>query len=129
MERRKHDTSDGGSDFQRDGNKSSCLWVDVPATTLKDRSGRVKHGSKPGPVSYLTEKEERELVDFLVQVARLGYGKTKQEVIDVVRETLEKRKAVLQSSVGKGGGLDSRSGIPMSRANSLSQWLMRTSIF
>ena len=50
----------------------------VPATTLKDRlSGRVKHGSKPGPAPYLTEEEERKLVDFLIQVARLGYGKTK----------------------------------------------------
>ena len=52
--------------------------LDVSATTLRDRlSGRVKHGSKPGPAPYLTEEEERQLVDFLVQVARLGYGKTK----------------------------------------------------
>ena len=34
----------------------------VPATTLKDRlSGRVEHGSKPGPAPYLTEDEGAEL--------------------------------------------------------------------
>ena len=74
-------------------NQAACEF-DVPATTLKDRlSGRVKHGSKPGPASYLTEEEECELVDFLVQVARLGYEKTKQKVIDIVHKTLEKKEA------------------------------------
>ena len=37
-------------------------------------SGRVKHSRKPGPTP---EEEERQLAEFLVQVARLGYGKTK----------------------------------------------------
>ena len=58
------------------GPNLATRMFDVPATTLKDRlSGRVKHGSKPGPASYLTEEEEYELVDFLIQVAQLGYGK------------------------------------------------------
>ena len=34
----------------------------VPRTTLKDRlAGRVKHGAKSGPGSYLTSSEETEL--------------------------------------------------------------------
>ena len=124
------------------GTNQAAHEFDVPATTLKDRlSGRVNHNSKPGPAPYLTEEEERELVDFLVQVARLGYGKTKQEVIDIVRKTLEKREPVLQSSVGKGGVLDSRSSIPschlgqlihfpcLVQIRCLKQRLMCTSIF
>ena len=60
------------------GTNQAAREFDVSATTLRDRlSGRVKHGSKPGPAAYLTEEEERQLVDFLVQVARLGYWKTK----------------------------------------------------
>lgn len=34
----------------------------VPKTTLRDRlSGRIVHGSKPGPTPYLTSSEELEL--------------------------------------------------------------------
>ena len=35
----------------------------VPPSTLKDRiSGRVKYGTKSGPVPYLDESEEKKLV-------------------------------------------------------------------
>ena len=86
---------------------------DVPATTLKDRLPvRVKH-CKPGPAPYLTEEEERKLAQFFFQVARLVYGKTKQEVLDILRKTLEKkRKSILPNSKGKDGGLDSKSDTP-----------------
>ena len=37
----------------------------VPRTTLKDRvSGRVLHGTKPGPIPYLSSNEESELASF-----------------------------------------------------------------
>ena len=49
-----------------------------PYTTLKDRvSGRVQHGTKSGPKAYLTDKEEEQLTSYLVEVAELGYGKTR----------------------------------------------------
>ena len=48
----------------------------VPKTTLKDRlSGRVEHGSKSGPAPYLTKHEEKELVDFLVHMAKIEFWK------------------------------------------------------
>ena len=47
------------------GTPASVSVFDVPVTTLKDRLPvRVKYGSKPGPAPYLTEEEERELVEF-----------------------------------------------------------------
>jgi len=44
----------------------------IPPTTLKDRiSGRVLHGTKPGPRPYLSDTEEAELESYLFEVARL----------------------------------------------------------
>ena len=55
---------------------------EVPRTTLKDRlSGRVNHGTNPGPVPYLTKEEGTELFDFLVQASSIGYGKTKEAIV------------------------------------------------
>ena len=115
------------------GTNQAAREFDVPATTLKDRlSGRVRHGSKPGPAPYLTEEEERELAEFLIQVARLGYGKTKQEVLDILRKTLEKKKVDTSKFNGEGWwtrfkerhpqlSLRTADPLSMSRANSLSQ--------
>ena len=51
----------------------------VPCSTLKDRiSGKVEHGQKPGPQSYL---EEHELGVFLKECAGIGYDKTRRDVI------------------------------------------------
>ena len=64
----------------------------VPASTLKDRlSGRVKHGTNPSPVPYLTSDEEDELATFLIQVLEIGWGKTKREVIMIVCQAVEKK--------------------------------------
>ena len=53
----------------------------VPYTTLYDRIvGNVCHGTNPGPRSYLSKCEEKDLLDFLVEVAKAGYGKSRQQV-------------------------------------------------
>ena len=45
----------------------------VPRTTLYDRiSGRVIHGTKPGPRNYLAPAEEKELSLFLDDTAKAG---------------------------------------------------------
>jgi len=42
----------------------------VPASTLKDRlSGRVKHGTNPGPIPYLFS-EENELATILIECSK-----------------------------------------------------------
>lgn len=49
----------------------------VPRSTLKDRlSGRVVHGTKPGPKPFLSSNEESDLAEFLVEAAKIGYGRT-----------------------------------------------------
>ena len=48
----------------------------VPHTTLKGRlSGRVVHGTNPGPKPYLTCEEEMELSVHLLQASSIGFGK------------------------------------------------------
>ena len=65
----------------------------VPRTTLKDiLAGRIKHGTKSGPKPYLTSSEEDELVSFLINACKMGHGKTRREVIDIVRRTVRKKK-------------------------------------
>ena len=73
------------------GINAAARMYQVPPTTLKDRiSGRVKHGSKPGPAPYLTADEESKLVEFLSTYAAIGYGKTFSVLFSVLR-----RKRVL----------------------------------
>ena len=53
----------------------------VPYTTLYDRIvGNVCHGTNPGPRPYLSKCEEKDLSEFLVKVAKAGYGKSRQQV-------------------------------------------------
>ena len=63
----------------------------MPLSTLKDRfNGRVVHGTKPGPRSYLSKDDESELADFLVECAKLGFGKTRRDVKCIVELYLQK---------------------------------------
>ena len=55
----------------------------VPKSTLHDRVlGRVLHGHKPGPKPYLSVAEEKEFANFLVDLAKAWYGKTRQQNIN-----------------------------------------------
>ena len=62
-------------------NKAAVMY-NVPCTSLKDRlSGKVVHGTRPGPKRYLNELEEKVLDDHLIEAASIGYGKTRREKI------------------------------------------------
>ena len=75
--------------------RASTLY-DVPRTTLQDHvKGRVKHGDKPGTNTYLTMAEEEELASFLMEVSKVGYGKTRKEVKLLV-EAVAREKGVLR---------------------------------
>ena len=70
----------------------------VPKTTLYDRvSGRVQHGTTPGPQSYLNSKEEKELSSYLKHCDRVGYGKTRRDVLTIVH-TAAPEKGVLRTN-------------------------------
>ena len=79
------------------GNKAADLHG-VPRSTLKDRlSGRVSHGTKSGPMPYLSVTEEAQLSTHLLDAAKIGYGKTRRDVMCLV-ETYVRQKGVLKGS-------------------------------
>ena len=47
---------------------------------------------KPGPAPYLSEEEEEELVNFLIKCGRIGYPKTRAQVLAIVQDILSKRR-------------------------------------
>ena len=76
-------------------NKAADMYG-VPRSTLKDRlSGHVVHGVKPGPRSYLRESEERELAEHLKDVAEIGLGITRGEVLRIA-ESVAESKGILK---------------------------------
>lgn len=76
--------------------RGAALDYGVPVTTLYDRvSGRVQHGTKPGPSCYLSPAEETELESYLVKSAQLGYGKTRCQVKGIA-EKVAKSKGILR---------------------------------
>ena len=85
------------------GVNRAALEYGVPKATLKDRiAGRVVHGIKPGPEPYLTAEEEDELATFLIEVCKMGHGKTKQEVLLIVQKTLKKKRRLTEHFNGEG---------------------------
>jgi len=75
----------------------------IPKTTLHDRvSGKVIHGVKPGPRPYLSPKEEGNLGLFLKQCAKLGYGKTRKDVLGIVQSTAVDKGLLRSSRVTEG---------------------------
>ena len=52
---------------------------EVPKSTLHDRiTGKVPFDKKSGPPRYLTDLEEAELVNFIVESARMGYARSRK---------------------------------------------------
>ena len=72
-------------------------------TTLKDRvSGRVLPNSNPSRKPYLLREEEKELVEFVIACSKLGYGKTRGDVLSIVEATLKKKGRNLDGPISNG---------------------------
>ena len=64
----------------------------VPTSTLRDRvRGTVTPGAKSGPPSYLSEREEKELVKFLLRCSSIGYPKTCKQVLALAQTVLNSK--------------------------------------
>ena len=72
--------------------RRAAVQYDIPSSTLHDRiSGKVS-GAVSGPPRYLDEEEERELVEFLLGCAEVGYPKTVKEVRVMVGKIIAKKQ-------------------------------------
>ena len=64
----------------------------VPKSTLQDRiSGKVLPGSKSGKKRYLDDDEEGELVKFLINCSRIGFPRSRSDVIRLVQAICDHR--------------------------------------
>ena len=73
--------------------RRAALKYGIPKSTLGDRvSGRVLPGCTSGPPKVLTDREEDELVQFLLDCASIGYGKTRKDVMNLVDQFLVYRE-------------------------------------
>ena len=64
----------------------------VPRATLHDRiTGKIVHGCTSGPLRYLTEAEESELVTFLKKCAQIGYPRSRLQVLALVQRAVDKK--------------------------------------
>ena len=72
--------------------RRAATHYDIPPSTLHDRiRGKISAGAVSGAPRYLDEDEEKELVDFLLGCAEVGYPKTVKEVRVVVGKVVAKR--------------------------------------
>ena len=71
-----------------------CVAVQyyIPPSTLHDCiSGKVSAGGVSGTPHYLDESEEKELVEFLLGGAKVGYAKTVKAVRVIVNKAVTKK--------------------------------------
>ena len=62
----------------------------IPPSTLNDRiTGKTAMGAVGGPPRYLTDVEENELVNFLVGCSKVGYSRSRKQVIALVQRIVD----------------------------------------
>ena len=72
--------------------KKASIVYGIPRTTLNDHKlGKVRPGALPGRPTLLSTKEEEDLVNFLVESASIGYGRTRRDVLNIVSRMAQQR--------------------------------------
>ena len=79
-------------------NKIAVLYCVLNSTIHDHISGRVIHGTKPGHSPYLDHTEKQELVDHLITVGKIAYGKTRKEVKMISENVAKEKKYLLQAT-------------------------------
>ena len=64
--------------------REASKLYNVPFETLRRRvNGSVIPGCKPGPATVLTEEEEEHLASYLIQMAQMGFGLSRETVMSL----------------------------------------------
>ena len=75
------------------GLQEASRLYNVPVESLRRRvTGVVEMDCRPGPTTVLTKSEEDEIADYLIQMADMGYGLTREAVMHMVYSYVEKCK-------------------------------------
>ena len=74
--------------------RHAAAQYDIPPSTLHDRiSGKVSAGAVSGAPRYLDEDEKKELVEFLLGCAEVGYPNTVKEARVIVGKIVAKKQS------------------------------------
>ena len=58
----------------------------IPKSTLSNKvNAKTTIGCRPGPSTVLTADEENMLADWALHMARVGFGRTRNELLDTVK--------------------------------------------
>ena len=67
------------------------LKYGIPRSTLNDyTTGRVEIGKRQGPQPVLRKDEELYLVNWAVEMNKIGYGQTRRQICEMVKKILDK---------------------------------------
>ena len=73
--------------------RRAALEFGVPKSSLQDRiSGKVGIDAKSGPPRYLDDFEEEKLVNFLLGCSRIGYARSKKQVLALVSAIVAEKR-------------------------------------
>lgn len=62
----------------------------VPKCTLYDHvKGKEEVGKQPGPPTVLTSVKENMLMDWVIEMSRISYGRTQQQICELVKQILD----------------------------------------
>ncbi|XP_022110174.1 jerky protein homolog-like isoform X2 [Acanthaster planci] len=71
--------------------RGASRLYNIPKTTLNDKVNyRSLLHSRQGPKPVLTEEEENQLVRWIIGMSKIGYGRTKLELLSTVKKILDK---------------------------------------
>ncbi len=86
------------------GLREASRLYNVPVETLRRRVvGVVQVGCRPGPATVLTEEEEDRLSDYLMQMAEMGFGLTREDISRVAYSIAERSRRQHPFKDGKAG--------------------------
>ena len=75
----------------------------VPRSSLRNRVlGDAAHVSRPGGRPYLTPDEETKLVEYIIECASAGCGKTRAEIMTIVENTAREKKRLRKKKISHG---------------------------
>ena len=73
----------------------------IPKSTLHDHlTGKVVAFGQSGPPKYLTDEEEEELEEFLSGCASVGFARSRQQVLELVQELVNRKGYAVRVSHG-----------------------------
>ena len=70
--------------------REASKFYNVPFETLRRRvNGSVIPGCRPGPATVLTEEEEERLASYLIQMAHMGFGLSRETVMSLAYKIVD----------------------------------------